>query len=189
MRRVPCYTRVQLTAPPNDRSPPSPLAPPQPRSWWRDRRPSKSSTRIREWPSVRSGVQAPVGAAADANTIKTAPPHRWKSDVNAFPQLDRQLAEGPAYEYEYSTREAYGGAVPGWGRDDPLNATWWHLVTEGANVALYPWPALEHESGRWWIVSVDADVRLLPRHHRSRPCSDGERLVASHGSSPFALNR
>jgi len=33
----------------------------------------------------------------------------WFSNVSSYP-------EGPA--------------VPGWGPDDPLNATWWHLVTE-----------------------------------------------------------
>jgi len=33
------------------------------------------------------------------------------------------------YAFEYSTREAYGGNIT-WGANDPLNATWWHLVTE-----------------------------------------------------------
>lgn len=37
---------------------------------------------------------------------------------------------GPMFQYEYSTREAYGSAVPGWSWDAPLNATWWHRVTE-----------------------------------------------------------
>ena len=59
---------------------------------------------------------------------------RWKSDVNAFPLLDSQIQFGPTYEYEYSTREAYGANIAGWGPNDPLNATWWHHVTEGA-----PW--------------------------------------------------
>ena len=64
-------------------------------------------------------------------------PHRWKSDVNAFPQLDTQTEFGPTYEYEYSTREAYGASIEGWGPNDPLNATWWHHVTEGASVLTY----------------------------------------------------
>ncbi|KAH9996082.1 Metallo-dependent phosphatase [Russula vinacea] len=34
-----------------------------------------------------------------------------------------------AHTYEYSTREAYGTNIP-WGANDPLNATWWHHVTE-----------------------------------------------------------
>jgi hypothetical protein len=56
---------------------------------------------------------------------------RWKSDVNSFPDLDGQIDHGPAYSFEYSTREAYGKNITGWGPNDPLNATWWHLVTEG----------------------------------------------------------
>ena len=53
------------------------------------------------------------------------------SDVNSFPELDHQIKVGPTYQYEYSTREAYGENIRGWGSNDPLNATWWHLVTEG----------------------------------------------------------
>ena len=56
---------------------------------------------------------------------------RWKSDVNSFPNLDSQTAIGPTYSFEYSTREAYGATITQWGPNDPLNATWWHLVTEG----------------------------------------------------------
>jgi sphingomyelin phosphodiesterase len=51
--------------------------------------------------------------------------------VNSYPALDSQLQFGPSYEYEYSTRETYGGTIQDWGPNDPLNATWWHLVTEG----------------------------------------------------------
>ena len=36
---------------------------------------------------------------------------------------------GPTFDFEYNTREAYGSNIP-WGANDPLNATWWHLVTE-----------------------------------------------------------
>jgi hypothetical protein len=56
---------------------------------------------------------------------------RWKSEVKDYPALDSQLEFGPSYEYEYNTRETYGGSIGGWGPQDPLNATWWHLVTEG----------------------------------------------------------
>ncbi|OJT08975.1 hypothetical protein TRAPUB_109 [Trametes pubescens] len=66
----------------------------------------------------------------DSGTFEIVDAHTWKSDVNAFPQLDSQLAHGPTFEYEYSTRDAYGANIPGWGPNDPLNATWWHLVTE-----------------------------------------------------------
>ena len=58
---------------------------------------------------------------------------RWRSDVNSFPALDAQTTFGPAYVYEYNTRETYGNNITGWGPTDPLNATWWHLVTERAS--------------------------------------------------------
>ena len=54
----------------------------------------------------------------------------WRADVNSFAALDSQITFGPTYALEYSTREVYGANITGWGPDDPLNATWWHLVTE-----------------------------------------------------------
>jgi len=93
---------------------------------------------------------------------------RWKSDVSSYPSLDSQLEFGPAYSYEYSTRETYGKAISGWGLDDPLNGTWWHRVTEGAiqtsnpftlvfNVlSLQPWrPILA------WLRSVKGFLTLF----------------------------
>jgi hypothetical protein len=61
---------------------------------------------------------------------------RWRSDVNTFPSLDSQIEFGPTYAYEYNTRETYGSSISGWGVDDPLNATWWHRVTEGIALPL-----------------------------------------------------
>jgi hypothetical protein len=55
----------------------------------------------------------------------------WITDVNSFPSLDSQTQFGPTFEYEYNTRETYGGSISSWGPNDPLNATWWHHVTEG----------------------------------------------------------
>lgn len=54
--------------------------------------------------------------------------YTWYADVNSFLTLDSTLS-GPTYKYEYSTREAYGVAA-GWPSDAPLNATFWHTVTE-----------------------------------------------------------
>ncbi|OBZ68610.1 Sphingomyelin phosphodiesterase 2 [Grifola frondosa] len=67
----------------------------------------------------------------DSGTFEVVDAYTWKSDVNSFPTLDSQTALGPTYEFEYSTREAYGTSITEWGANDPLNATWWHLVTEG----------------------------------------------------------
>lgn len=72
----------------------------------------------------------------DSATFEILDAHTWRADVNAFPALDDQHVRssedlvGPTYEHEYSTREAYGAKIAGWGPNDPLNATWWHKVTE-----------------------------------------------------------
>lgn len=61
--------------------------------------------------------------------------YRWWSDVHEYSDLDKQTQFGPAFRYEYSTRDAYGLGID-WKPDDPLNATWWHHVTE--RVFTYP---------------------------------------------------
>ncbi|KAF9270730.1 sphingomyelin phosphodiesterase, partial [Marasmius fiardii PR-910] len=66
----------------------------------------------------------------DSETFDILDAHTWSSDVNSYPELDSQVERGPVYTYEYSTREAYGKMISGWGPNDPLNATWWHRVTE-----------------------------------------------------------
>ncbi|KZP10094.1 sphingomyelin phosphodiesterase [Athelia psychrophila] len=73
----------------------------------------------------------------DSVTFDIVDAHTWKADVSTFPSLDGQTENGPAYAYEYNTREAYGGNIT-WAPNDPLNATWWHLVTESmeANASL-----------------------------------------------------
>ncbi|KAI0304073.1 sphingomyelin phosphodiesterase [Russula brevipes] len=65
----------------------------------------------------------------DSATFEILDAHTWRSDVHTYPSLDAQTTFGPTYVYEYSAREAYGKNIT-WGVDDPLNATWWHLVTE-----------------------------------------------------------
>lgn len=52
--------------------------------------------------------------------------YTWYSDVSSFPDLNTS-STGPTYQFEYSTREAYD---IGWPKDAPLNATYWHAVTE-----------------------------------------------------------
>ncbi|KAI0273987.1 Metallo-dependent phosphatase [Russula aff. rugulosa BPL654] len=65
----------------------------------------------------------------DSATFDILDAHTWWSDVHASPGLDAQTQFGPTYSYEYSTRDAYGSGI-NWGSNDPLNATWWHHVTE-----------------------------------------------------------
>ncbi|KZT44307.1 hypothetical protein SISSUDRAFT_905 [Sistotremastrum suecicum HHB10207 ss-3] len=66
----------------------------------------------------------------DTGSFDILDAHTWSTDVNSFSSLDHQIAHGPTYKFEYSTRETYGTNITGWGPNDPLNATWWHLVTE-----------------------------------------------------------
>ncbi|KAF8434337.1 sphingomyelin phosphodiesterase [Boletus edulis BED1] len=65
----------------------------------------------------------------DSGTFDILDAYTWISRVDEFPGLDGQTEVGPTYVLEYSTREAYGQNIT-WGANDPLNATWWHLVTE-----------------------------------------------------------
>ncbi|KAF7370831.1 SER THR protein phosphatase family protein [Mycena sanguinolenta] len=56
---------------------------------------------------------------------------KFKSDLLfIYPPQTFEIEVGPTFALEYSTRETYGPAVPGWGPNDPLNGTFWHLVTE-----------------------------------------------------------
>jgi len=55
--------------------------------------------------------------------------YRWMSDPTSYTNLDGQTKVGPTFNFEYSTREAYGKNID-WPEDGPLNATWWHLVTK-----------------------------------------------------------
>ncbi|KAI0727851.1 sphingomyelin phosphodiesterase [Fomitopsis betulina] len=65
----------------------------------------------------------------DSGTFEVLDAYTWFADVNSFGALDAQTEFGPTYQLEYSAREAYGASIE-WGPNDPLNATWWHLVTE-----------------------------------------------------------
>jgi Calcineurin-like phosphoesterase len=52
--------------------------------------------------------------------------YTYYADVSSFSTLNTSVT-GPVFELEYSTREAY---QIGWPADAPLNATYWHRVTE-----------------------------------------------------------
>ncbi|KAL4269094.1 Metallo-dependent phosphatase [Pleurotus pulmonarius] len=84
-------------------------------------------------PSLTPGTNMNSGFRVyevDSATFEVLDAHTWRSDVSTFPGLDSQLELGPTYAYEYNTRETYGKTIQDWGASDPLNATWWHRVTE-----------------------------------------------------------
>lgn len=62
----------------------------------------------------------------DTGSFDVYEAYTWYSDVSSYPDLNTS-STGPAFQLEYSTREAY---AIGWPQDAPLNATYWHAVTE-----------------------------------------------------------
>ncbi|KAL8947285.1 MAG: hypothetical protein Q9222_006413 [Ikaeria aurantiellina] len=62
----------------------------------------------------------------DTGTFDIYDAYTWYANVSSFQSLDPTLT-GPTYEFEYSTRQTYD---IGWPADAPLNATYWHAVTE-----------------------------------------------------------
>ncbi|KAG8631169.1 hypothetical protein KVT40_000309 [Elsinoe batatas] len=62
----------------------------------------------------------------DTGTYDIYEAYTFYADVSSFPALNET---GPTFKFEYNTREAYGSAA-GWPADAPLNATFWHRVTE-----------------------------------------------------------
>ncbi|KAH6662038.1 Metallo-dependent phosphatase-like protein [Halenospora varia] len=62
----------------------------------------------------------------DTGTFEVYDAYTFYSDVNAYSSLD---STGPTYKFEYSTREAYAPQID-WPSSAPLNATFWHKVTE-----------------------------------------------------------
>jgi sphingomyelin phosphodiesterase len=93
--------------------------------------------------------------------------YRWWSDVHSYPSLDAQAKFGPAYVYEYSSRDAYGSGIS-WGSNDPLNATWWHHVTESSS---YLHPSYLTSSDSLFSASRDAS--------KLESCFGGARIFAS----------
>lgn len=54
--------------------------------------------------------------------------YTYYADVSSFATLDPSQT-GPIFNFEYSTRDSYP-VIGGWPDDAPLNATYWHKVTE-----------------------------------------------------------
>ncbi|SMY28445.1 unnamed protein product [Zymoseptoria tritici ST99CH_1A5] len=62
----------------------------------------------------------------DTGTFDIHDAYTFTADVSSFSNL---TTTGPVFSLEYSTREAYGAAAD-WPAEAPLNATFWHKVTE-----------------------------------------------------------
>ncbi|CAD6447272.1 32783d75-543c-494e-a4b2-18cf42dd1f5a [Sclerotinia trifoliorum] len=66
----------------------------------------------------------------DTGTFDVMDAYTFYSDVNSYSDLN---GTGPTYQFEYSTRATYGPSIS-WPEDAPLNATFWHQVTEAMEV-------------------------------------------------------
>ena len=59
--------------------------------------------------------------------------YTYYTDLNAFPSNDsaQVSASGPVWQFEYSARDTYAPYLnTSWPTNAPLNATFWHLITE-----------------------------------------------------------
>jgi len=64
----------------------------------------------------------------DTGSFEIYEAYTFYADVSSFPSLEN-TTHGPTFKLEYSTREAYGAAA-NWPQNEPLNAAFWHSVTE-----------------------------------------------------------
>ena len=62
----------------------------------------------------------------DTGSFEIYEAYTFYANVNNFHELK---SHGPVFEFEYSTRDVYGPAAK-WPADQPLNAAFWHSVTE-----------------------------------------------------------
>ena len=65
----------------------------------------------------------------DTGSWEVMEAYTFYSDVGTYADLPGEGDKGPVFKLEYSTRDAYGAAV-NWPSNAPLNATFWHGVTE-----------------------------------------------------------
>ncbi|ODN78055.1 hypothetical protein L202_05136 [Cryptococcus amylolentus CBS 6039] len=114
----------------------------------------------------------------DAETWDILDAHTWYSNVSTFPSLDSQLDFGPSYAYEYNTRSAYGSNIS-WPSTAPLNATWWHLVTE----------QMESDGGS--LVNLynahQGKMSTLSPNCTSEECIEAKVCYIRSGSGPLAM--
>lgn len=84
--------------------------------------------------NVNSGFRMYEIDRGDFNVYEV---YTFYSNVSEYPSLQDR---GPTFKLEYSTRDTYGPAAE-WPKDAPLNATFWHRVTEGMekDLSLVSW--------------------------------------------------
>ncbi|KAF8589271.1 Metallo-dependent phosphatase [Ramaria rubella] len=112
----------------------------------------------------------------DPVTFDVMDAYTWFANVSSFPELDHQTAVGPAYHFEFSAREDYGGDFK-WPSDAPLNGTFWHLVTESMETN----PAIVNK-----FVLNQGRQSSLTTNCTSTECQNAKICYLRSGSPPVA---
>ncbi|KAF8521774.1 Metallo-dependent phosphatase [Hysterangium stoloniferum] len=112
----------------------------------------------------------------DPETFDVMEAYTWFADVNSFHQLDSQTEVGAAYHFEYSTRDTYGGGFD-WPATAPLNATWWHHVSE----SFLTTPSLVDK----WTLNQGRQSALT-QNCTSTECQQAKVCYLRSGSPPVA---
>ncbi|EJU01823.1 hypothetical protein DACRYDRAFT_107556 [Dacryopinax primogenitus] len=112
----------------------------------------------------------------DPVTFNIVDSFTWFSNISAAPVLDNQTTYGPTYTFEYSAREAYGANIS-WPTDAPINATWWHLVTE-------QWQINPSLVGKFTVYEGKSSVKTT--NCTSTACVESKICYARSASVPIA---
>ncbi|KZT61486.1 Metallo-dependent phosphatase [Calocera cornea HHB12733] len=112
----------------------------------------------------------------DPVTFNVLDAYTWISNISEAPALDQQSAHGAVYTFEYSAREAYGANIS-WPEYAPLNATWWHLVTEQWEIN----PSLVE---KFYLYQSKSSV--MSGNCTSMACIQSQICYARSGSVPLA---
>jgi sphingomyelin phosphodiesterase len=112
----------------------------------------------------------------DPVTFNILDAYTWISNISAAHALDGQSAHGAVYSFEYSAREAYGADIA-WPAAAPLNATWWHMVTEQWQAQ----PALVE-----LFTQFQGKNSVLTTNCTSAACVESKICYARSGSYPLA---
>ncbi|KZS89241.1 Metallo-dependent phosphatase [Sistotremastrum niveocremeum HHB9708] len=112
----------------------------------------------------------------DPVTFNIIDAYTWFSNVTAFEAINNQTKGGAPFEFEYSAREAYGGGI-NWPTGAPLNATFWHHVTEQweANPALVE-----------TFTAFQGKLSTQTRNCTSSACTTSKICYARSGSQPIS---
>lgn len=108
----------------------------------------------------------------DTGSFEIYEAYTWYSDVNSFPKLNG-TAKGPVYEFEYSTRDAYNIS---WPTSSPLDAKYWHAVTEAMSKDL----ALVEKFNRF-----QGKMSVKTPNCTSQACAEAKICYMRSGSGPL----